>query len=167
MITRIGNYELGQSIDVSSLKELPLDNIVSTLKNAPSFMKSKNTKDFSEQDYKDITDIEKAYETENLSFLSANWSAFVGVISGKIARISAYYTTTSKEDADFMFRKTFTYVTNDMGKHNKNPFLSKMFIWYCDEGNVLLEKASMWGQHGVTIVVEHNRKGVHKTLKAI
>ncbi len=167
MITKIGDFELGQNLDASALKELPLNDIVSTVKNAPSFMKNKQTRDFSEQDYKDITDIEKAYEVENLAFFGVNWNAFIATVGNKISRISTYYTTTDKDGADLIFRKIFIYVTNDMGKHNKNPFLSKRYIWYCDEGNVLVEKSSMWGQYCVGLVIEHNREGVHQSLKAI
>ena len=52
MFTTIDNYELGQGVDTSSLREVSKDEWAGLQQNYPNWMKSKTEKSFSIEDYK-------------------------------------------------------------------------------------------------------------------
>ena len=152
MLTKIGNYELGQSVDTSSLREVSKDEWAGLQKNNyPNYMKSKIEKNFSIEDYKKNMAFDKMYENEKVSFLGVDWLVQIFTKNDKIWTIIASRWAASKEECEFVFKKAFQHITENMGKHTKNPFLSKKFIWEWKEEDVGLVKGAIWGNGMVAI----------------
>ena len=64
----IGDFELGQPVNLTSLTEVSKDELAGSFRNDPDWMKSKDEKNKSIEDYKNNFKFEKMYEGENVTF---------------------------------------------------------------------------------------------------
>ncbi len=156
MITKIGDYELGQNIDTSSLKEVEVSyaELAGILKNDPSYMKNISERFFSAEDYKNCIkrDIcEKIYEGENAQLLNVDWTTKILSKGDKIQTIALYHEAKSKQEGESIFEKAFKYITENMGKHTKHPFFTKLFGWNGKEEDICLMKDTINGKDCVMI----------------
>jgi hypothetical protein len=87
---------------------------------------------------------EKIYKAPNINFLGLTWDMMLGVVKGKIYKISPGYTTKDKNQADEAAMKALTYCKSKLGEPSEQQtglFLS-LFIWDTKDGNVILQTAA-------------------------
>ena len=80
---------------------------------------------------------EKIYKAPSINFLGLTWDMMLGVVKGKIYKISPGYTTKDKNQADEAAIKALTYCKSKLGEPSEQQ--SGLFIWDTKDGNVILQ----------------------------
>ncbi len=136
MIVKLDNYYLGEKIEETvGLKELDLNDY--------AMFEAAGIKRF----FKD----EKIYYGPDINFLDSIWSTVIGATHGMIYKISIQHVGFDKKESDSIFHKTLEYLIKEMGKYNKHPLLSKIYIWDSADGNVLLHYANKLEANSVNL----------------
>jgi hypothetical protein len=83
---------------------------------------------------------EKIYKAPSINFLGLTWDMMLGVVKGKIYKISPGYTTKDKNQADEAAVKALTYCKSYLGEPSEQQ--AGLFIWETKDGNVILQTAA-------------------------
>jgi hypothetical protein len=82
---------------------------------------------------------EKIYKAPSINFLGLTWDMMLGVVKGKIYKISPGYTTKDKNQANEAAMKALTYFKSKLGEPSEQQ--TGLFIWDTKDGNVILQTA--------------------------
>lgn len=133
MVTKIGNYELGQSADDLSLQKV----------DAGTGWRAA------------VRDVEKAanlYKAPDTHFLNFDWDVEISIHENKINRIWALKSWTiwdlrgvlEKHNAllawELLFKNVLRHITDEMGKYDAHAIFSMDYFWRRTEGSVKLRK---------------------------
>ena len=142
MITKVGNYQLNQSInEVPDLREYT----------------DEEYQMFEIAGYKRILEDEKIFRGRKVKFAGVTWDeTTIGVTNNEIYKISLQFITQNKNLAKTVFKTTLNYLVEQMGKYNEHLFLSKKYIWDAPEGNFICEKLSKFEQYCINIFITSN-----------
>lgn len=80
---------------------------------------------------------EKIFKAPDLSFLGFSWNMVLGVVEGKIYKISPSLMLQGKSQADEAAMKVLVYCKSKLGEPAQQQTGS--FMWQTSDGNVILE----------------------------
>jgi len=83
---------------------------------------------------------EKIYKAPSINFLALTWDIMLGVVEGRIYKISSGYTTKDKNQANEAAMKALTYCKSKLGEPSEQQ--TGLFIWNTKDGNVILQTAA-------------------------
>lgn len=81
---------------------------------------------------------EKIYTAPELDFLDLRWTVYIGVLRGRIYKISPQFITEDLRKAQPAFATTFAHFFSVMGEPAER--MGSGVIWRASEGNVILEQ---------------------------
>jgi hypothetical protein len=81
---------------------------------------------------------EKIFKAPDVSFLGFSWNMMLGVVEGKIYKISPSLMLQGKSRADEAAVKVLAYCKSELGEPAQQQTGS--FMWHTSDGNVILEK---------------------------
>jgi hypothetical protein len=80
---------------------------------------------------------EKIFKAPDVSFLGFSWNMMLGVVGGKIYKISPSLMLQSKSQADEAAMEVLAYCKSELGEPAQQQTGS--FMWHTSDGNVILE----------------------------
>jgi len=87
---------------------------------------------------------EKIFKAPDVSFLGFSWNMMLGVVEGKIYKMSPSLWLPGKSQADEAAMKVLDYCKSKLGEpEQREGFASPetgSFMWHTSDGNVILEK---------------------------
>jgi len=163
MITKIGSFELGQSVE-----GLPLRKMDEDFPESQVFDFSKRMgmyKNLSQEDLKNL-DLPQAYEAASVNMLGVMWTVVLGVMNGKIRKINLDYIADGKAEADAVLKKAVALFEANMGKCNKHPLFSKIYMWNSDVAHACVYKADYLNDRMVFMMLEQNFKNIPQGIQS-
>ncbi len=136
MITKIGNYELNNTVEkTTGLKEYTDDEYAL----------------FSFAGHSRILSDEKIYHGDPVEFVGCSWTVIIGANKGKIFNIGLLAADYDTQNIEEIFKSTLKYLVASVGKYHAHPIMSKKYTWNMGAGSIGLDMQKKLGRKAVTV----------------